>query len=98
MLYLEEWSAHGDAQGLALVAARHHAAVIIRQHHDSLPLQIRTEDPFAGHKEIIAIDQSYHLAFLMIYVTTPHILKSIPSVISISGYFGLAGLNLTVPS
>ena len=34
----------------------------------------------------------------MIYVTTPQTLKSSPSVISISGYSGLAGTSQRVPS
>lgn len=60
MLYLIEWSTHGYAHGLAFIASGDHTSVIIRQHDNSLPLQIRAEDSFARNEKIIAVDQSKH--------------------------------------
>ena len=55
MLDLIEWNAHLYAHGLAFIASRHDAAIVVGKHNDSLALQIRPEDPFARHEEIIAV-------------------------------------------
>ena len=47
MLHLEIRRSHRDAHSLAFIAAGHDAAVIVGQHDNRLPVQIRTEDPFA---------------------------------------------------
>ena len=47
MLDLEELRSHLYAHGVAFIASRHYAAVVVGQHDDRLPLQIRTEDAFA---------------------------------------------------
>jgi hypothetical protein len=48
---------HGDAERLGLVAARDHAAVIVRQHDDRLTAQLRLKHALAGHIEIVAVDE-----------------------------------------
>ena len=85
MLHLEIRRSHRDAHGLALIASGHDATVIVGQHDNRLSIQVRTEDPFARDEKIVAVHQCNHLTFLMIYVTTPHILNWMPSVIGISG-------------
>ena len=50
-----------DAQCLGLVAPRHHAAVVVRQHHHGFSLQIRTENPFATHIAVVAVNNAVHI-------------------------------------
>ena len=85
MLHLEIRGPHSNAHSLALITAGHDATIIVGQHDNRFPVQIRTEDPFARDEKIVAVHQCNHLTFLMIYVTTPHILNWMPSVIGISG-------------
>ncbi len=51
------WRAHGDAERLGLVAARDHAAVVVRQHHDRPAAQLRLKHALARHIEIVAVDE-----------------------------------------
>ena len=44
---LEVGVAHLDAERLRLVGAGHRAAVVVAEHDDRFPVQIRTENPFA---------------------------------------------------
>ena len=86
MLHLEKRSSHLDAHCLTLIAPGHNATVVIGKHNDCTAFQLWLKDSFAGNKEIIAIDKGVHyLTFLIIYVTTPHIMNFTPSVITISG-------------
>ena len=58
--YLEEGIAHLDAERLGLVAPGHRAAVIVAEHDDRLPVQFRTENPFARGEEIVAVGKGVH--------------------------------------
>lgn len=49
--------AHGDPERLGLVAARDHAAVVVRQHDNRLTAQLRLKHALAGHIEIVAVDE-----------------------------------------
>ena len=53
--YLEERITHLDAERLGLVTPGHRAAVVVAEHDDRLPVQLRTEDPFARGEEIVAV-------------------------------------------
>ena len=57
---LEERIAHFHAQGLRLIGAGDGAAVIVAEHDNRLPVQFRTENPFAGSEEIVAVGQGEH--------------------------------------
>ena len=52
---LEQRVAHLDAECLGFVAPRHRAAVVVAEHDDRLPVQLRTEDPLARCEEIVAV-------------------------------------------
>lgn len=58
--YLEERIAHLDAERLGLVGPGHRAAVVVTQHDDRLPVQLRTENPFARGEEIVAVGKGVH--------------------------------------
>jgi hypothetical protein len=58
---LEKRIAHLYAESLGFVASRNSAAVIVGEHNDGFPLQIRAEHPLTGSKEIIAVSQSEHI-------------------------------------
>jgi hypothetical protein len=49
--------AHGNAERFCLVAARDHAAVVVRENHDRLAPEIRLKETLARCVEIIAIHQ-----------------------------------------
>ena len=49
--------AHIDAERLGFVAARDHAAVVVRQHNDRTAAQLRLEHALARHIEIVAINE-----------------------------------------
>ena len=76
MFDLEPGGPHLDTQRFGFVAAGDGAAVIVGQHHDGTVVKVRSEYAFAGHVEIIAIDQGVHvgqaLNCLMAATTTPH--------------------------
>ena len=57
--YLKEGIAHLDAERLGLVGSRHRAAIVVAQYDDRLPVQLRTENPFAGGEEIVAVGKAY---------------------------------------
>ena len=44
-----------DAQALGLVAARHHAAVVVRQHHHGLALQVGPEHSLAADVAVVTV-------------------------------------------
>ena len=58
--YLEEWIAHLDAERLGFVAPCHRAAIVVREHDDRLPVQLRTENSFARSEEIVAVGKGVH--------------------------------------
>ena len=58
--YLEEGIAHFDAERLGLVAPCYRAAVVVTQHDDRLPDQLRTENPFARGEKIVAVGKGVH--------------------------------------
>ena len=70
--YLEEWIAHLDAERLGLVAPGHRAAIVVREHDDRLPVQLRTEDPFARGEEIVAVGKGIHGLFLLLKKLRDH--------------------------
>ena len=57
---LEEGITHLDAERLGFVAPRDRAAVVVREHDDRLPVQLRTENPFARGEEIVAVGKGVH--------------------------------------
>lgn len=57
---LEIGVAHLDAERLRLVGTGHRAAVVVGQHDDRFPVQVRTENPFARSEEIVAVGQGVH--------------------------------------
>ena len=59
-LYLEERGSHLYAEGFGLIAARDGTAVIARKHDDGLALEVRSEDPLAGSKEVVAVGKGVH--------------------------------------
>ena len=75
--------AHGDAERLGFVAARDHAAVIVRQHDDRLAAQLGLKHALARDIEIVAVDESDRAAhghsMRMLRVMTPHTSKLCPS-------------------
>ena len=60
ILDLEIRVAHLDAERLGFVGAGHRASVVVRQHDDRFPVQVRTENPFAGSEEIVAVGEGVH--------------------------------------
>src|SRR5690606_13017272 len=57
ILQLMPGGAHGDADGLGLGGAGHHAAVVVGQDHHRLADQARLEELLAGRVEVVAVDQ-----------------------------------------
>ena len=53
--YLEQRIAHLDAERLGLVGPGYRAAVVVAEHDDRPPVQLRTEDPLARGEEIVAV-------------------------------------------
>ena len=49
--------AHAHTQSLGLVGARHHAAVVVGQHHHGHVAQVGAEQALATDVEVVAIDQ-----------------------------------------
>ena len=49
-----------DAEGLGLVAAGNHAAVVVAEHNHGPPLQVRTEDTLTGDVAVVAVDYAVH--------------------------------------
>ena len=70
--YLEEGIAHLDAECLGLVAPGHRAAVVVAEHNDRLPVQLRTEDPFARGEEIVAVGKGVHGSVLLLKQLRDH--------------------------
>jgi hypothetical protein len=62
LLLLMQRGSHRYPQGLGLLAPGDDAAIVVGEHHDRLPQQCGIEDPLAGAEEVVAVDQSYHLA------------------------------------
>ena len=58
--YLEEGIAHLDAERLGFVAPRDRTPVVVAEHDDRLPVQLRTENPFARGEEIVAVGKGVH--------------------------------------
>ena len=58
--YLEEGVAHLDAERLGLVGPGHRASVVVGEHDDRPPVQLRTEDPFARGEEIVTVGKGVH--------------------------------------
>ena len=56
---------HAHTQGLGLVRARHHAAIVVGQHYHGHVAQVGPEESFATHIEVVAIDQSQLLHRLL---------------------------------
>ena len=80
----------------------HNAAIVAGKYTDGLSVQSGVETFSTEQKKLLqstnAIIKNYQkIGLWMIYVTTPHTLKSSPSVISISGYSGLAGTSQRLP-
>jgi hypothetical protein len=92
---------HGDAERLGFVAARDHAAVVVRQHHDRTPAQLRLEHALARHIEIVAVDEGerarHGYSMRMLRVITPHTSKLCPSVIGMSAKAGFSACSETAP-
>ena len=64
LLDLKPGRTHGDAKRFSLIAAGDGAAIVVTQHDDRLSVQAGPKDTFAGHIEIVAIDQGVHDGFL----------------------------------
>lgn len=64
---LEERRAILYAHSLGLVASRHHASVVVRQHDTWLPVQIRTERPLATDVAVVDVNQSHPFHKLIVY-------------------------------
>jgi hypothetical protein len=60
MLDLEIWISHLDAQCLGFIATCNSAAIIVGQYNDRLTLKVRSEDPFAGCKEVVTVGKGKH--------------------------------------
>lgn len=60
MAHLEEWFAHLDAQRFGFIAAAHHTAIVVAEHHDRQAAQLGPEEAFAADIEVVAIDQGVH--------------------------------------
>ena len=54
---LEKRVAHLDPERLGLVRSRHRAAVVVGEHDDGFPVEIGSEDPFAGNEKVVAVGQ-----------------------------------------
>ena len=65
--HLEKRLSHPDAQSLTLITPRNDTSVVVGKHHYRLAPQIRTEHPFARHKEIVAVHQPEHRALHPLY-------------------------------
>src|SRR5690554_8216562 len=81
--------AHFNAQGFGFFRARHHAAVVVRQHHHGRMAQIGPEQLFTAGVEVVAVHQGEYRhwrRFLTTLVTTPKTSSTIPSSITNGGY------------
>ena len=58
---LEVGGALFHAQCLGLVGTCHHAAIIVRQHHNRLPLQVWTENPLARNVAVVTVYNAIHV-------------------------------------
>ena len=54
---LEFRFAHGNTKGLGLLTARYDTAIVIGEHHHGLASEVRSEEPFTGNVEVIAVDE-----------------------------------------
>ena len=59
-LYLEVRVAHLDSESFRFIATRYGTAVIVGKHNDRLALQVWSEHPFAGGKEVVAVGKGEH--------------------------------------
>jgi hypothetical protein len=53
---LEERRAARDAERLGFLGARHHAAVVVREHNDGAAAQLGAEDPVHRGIERVAVE------------------------------------------
>ncbi|MNS84818.1 hypothetical protein D3C72_1186560 [compost metagenome] len=102
---LEVGHAHLDTERLGFRRTGYHATVVVGEHYDGPPLQIRPKQPLAGGVEVVHIDQCNGAVFVhgvgircTTPVTTPKISSSCPSLKWMGRYAGLPGSKATVGS
>ena len=59
-LQLEIGVPHLDADPFRFVRPRNHTTVIVREDNDRPPVEVGSEHPLAGDKEVVAIGETEH--------------------------------------
>jgi len=84
LFQLKVWCTLFHAHSLGLVATRHYASVVVRQHDHRNAFQVRSEDTFTAHVAIIEVSYSVHSS--VVFKSPDEVYHHAPNFKIISGF------------